>query len=135
MVQPLLKENGKMHSGPKDKTNILNRQYESVYTQEDISNVPSPSGQSYQPMDEITVTEQGVRKLLQKINPRKACGPDMIPARILKDLADEIAPLLASIFQRSFGCGEVPDDWRSANNTHVLRRETDSKQVITVEYP
>ena len=39
-----LKENGKMHSDPKDKTNILNRQYESVYTQEYISNVPSPSG-------------------------------------------------------------------------------------------
>ena len=111
-----------MHPDPKDKTNILNRQYESVYTQEDISNVPSPSGQPYQPMDEITVTGQGVRKLLQKINPRKACGPDMIPAMILKDLADEIAPLLASIFQRSFDCGEVPDDWRSANITPVFKK-------------
>ena len=48
----------------------------------------------------------------------------MIPARILKDLhvADEIAPLLASIFQRSFDCGEVPDDWRSANITPVFKK-------------
>ena len=68
------------------------------------------------------MTEQGVRKLLQKINPRKACSPDMIPAKILQDLADETAPLLASIFQRSFDCGEVPDDWRSANITPVFKK-------------
>ena len=77
---------------------------------EDTNNVPSPSGQSYQSMEEITVTEHGVRKLLLKINLRKACGPDMISARILKDLADELASLLISIFQKSFDCGEVFED-------------------------
>ena len=117
-----LKENGKMHADPKDKTNILNRQYESVYTKEDTNNVPSPSGQPYQPMEEITVTEHGVRKLLLKINPRKACGPDMISARILKDLAVELAPLLTTIYQKSFDCGEVPEDWRSANITPVFKK-------------
>ena len=59
-----------MHADPKDKTNILNMQYESVYTKEDTNNVPSPSGQPYQSMEEITVTEHGVCKLLLKINPR-----------------------------------------------------------------
>ena len=39
-----LKENVKMHADPKDKTNILNRQIESVYTKENTNNVPSPSG-------------------------------------------------------------------------------------------
>ena len=66
-----LKENGKMHADPKDKTNILNRQYESVYTREDTSKVPGPSGQPYQSMGETAVAEQGVRKLFQKMNPRK----------------------------------------------------------------
>ena len=33
----LLKENGKMHADPKDKADILNRQYESVFTKEDTS--------------------------------------------------------------------------------------------------
>ena len=67
-----LKENGKMHADPKDMTNILNRQYEKVYTKEDTNNVPIPSGQPYQPMEEITVAEHGVCKLLLKLNPRKA---------------------------------------------------------------
>jgi hypothetical protein len=42
-------------------------------------------------MPEITVSI-GVQKLLQKLNLQKACGPDQIPARILRDLADVIAP-------------------------------------------
>jgi hypothetical protein len=42
-------------------------------------------------MPVITVSI-GVQKLLQKLNPQKACGPDQIPARILRDLADVIAP-------------------------------------------
>ena len=117
-----LKENGKMHADSRDKTNILNRQYESVYTHEDTSSVPKPSCEPYNPMEEITVTEEGVKKLLQKLNPHIASGPDLIPARILKDMTDEISLLLTIIFKRSFDCGEVPDDWRSANITPVFKK-------------
>jgi hypothetical protein len=52
-------------------------------------------------MPEITVSIEGVQKLLRKLNPQKACGPDQIPARILRDLADVIAPPLTLIFQKS----------------------------------
>ena len=41
---------------------------------------------------------------------------------ILKDLAEEVAPLLTCIFKRSFDCGEVPEDWRSANITPVFQK-------------
>ena len=50
--------------------------------------------------------------LLRKLNPHKDSVPDLIPARILKVMAVEISPLLTIIFQRSFDCGKVPDDWR-----------------------
>ena len=73
-------------------------------------------------MEEITVTEHGVRKLLLKINSQKACGPDMISARILQDLGVELAPLLTGIYQKSFDCGEVPENWRSANITPVSKK-------------
>ena len=42
-----LKENGKMHADPLDKSNILNRQYESTFTREDEANIPQPEGQPY----------------------------------------------------------------------------------------
>jgi hypothetical protein len=36
-------------------------------------------------MDTIQINEEGILKLLLNINPRKASGPDNIPARILRE--------------------------------------------------
>ena len=80
-----LKDNGRQFNSPKDtcKADILNRQYQFVFTHEDPDiPVPDPDGDPYPDTDHITVTEEGVRKLLQKSNPRKASGPDMVPARL-----------------------------------------------------
>ena len=97
-----------MHADPLDKSNIFNRQYES--TREDDTNTPLLEGQPYPPMPDIEVSTDGILKLLRKINPGKATGPDMIPARILRDLAEDLAPNLAIIFQRTLTLGEVPAD-------------------------
>ena len=126
-----LKENRKMHADPLDKSNILNRQYESTFTQEDETNIAQPEGCPYPPMPDIEIGRDGVLKLLKKINPNKASGPDMIPARILKDLAEELAPFLAEIFQRSLADGEVPMDWRSANVTAIFKKGDRIKPAIT----
>jgi hypothetical protein len=47
-------------------------------------------------MPEITVSIERVQKLLQKLNPQKACGPDQIPARILRDVVD-VLPVRLSL--------------------------------------
>ena len=73
-------------------------------------------------MPEIKVTCEGVRKLLQKLNPGKACGPDLLPARVLKELASEISPLLTTIFQKSLDTSYVPKDWRTANVTAIFKK-------------
>ena len=73
-------------------------------------------------MKDICVTEEGVLKLLLKLNPAKACGPDSIPARILKELAHEFAPYLVSIFQRNLDIGKVPKDCRMANVTSIFKK-------------
>ena len=46
----------------------------------------------YPEMPDIMISQEGVLKLLKKINSHNASGPDMIAARILKDLPDHIAP-------------------------------------------
>ena len=117
-----LKENGRLFSGAKDKADILGRQYESVYTHEDVSSIPEPVGEPFPPMKELQISDEGVTKLLREVNPNKASGPDSIPARILKELADEIAPLLTKIFNKSLEQSEVPADWRKANVTAIYKK-------------
>lgn len=120
-VSPL-KENGKMHADAKDKADILNRQYESVFTKESTTNIPKPSGTPYPSMPDISINNEGVEKLLKKLNPNKACGPDSITGRVLKDLAEEISPFLTHIFQKTIDAGNIPDDWRYANVTALFKK-------------
>ena len=63
-----------------------------------------------------------MRKLLQKTNPRKASGPDMIPAGLLKERADELTPILAVILSKSLQAGTIPVDWKTANGSAVLKK-------------
>ena len=80
-----LKENGRLYSDPLDKANILNRQYQSVFTNDkDCNTNPTPDGEPAPTMPHIENTTNGVMKLLMKLNPQGASGPDILPARVLK---------------------------------------------------
>ena len=59
-------------------------------------------------IQDLTIQCKGVEKLLDSLDPSKACGPDKIPTRILKDVAIEIAPILTVIFNKTISTGVVP---------------------------
>ena len=54
-----LKDKGRLFNAAVDKANILNRRYQSVFTQEEPGEAPCPDGLSYPDMTEFTVTEIG----------------------------------------------------------------------------
>ena len=60
---------------------------------------------SYPP---LTITEVGVKKLLDRLKPQKASGPDRIPNRFLKELSDVLSPVLSALFNQSITAGEIP---------------------------
>ena len=63
-----------------------------------------------------------MRKLLQKSNLRKASGPDIVPARLLKESSEELSPILTCIFNKSLQTGIVPDDWKTANVSAIFKK-------------
>ena len=63
-------------------------------------------------IDDIKISEQRVKKLMENLSPYKARGPDGISSRVLRELAEELAPALTIIFQSSLSTGIVPTDWR-----------------------
>ena len=73
-------------------------------------------------MEDIEISERGVTTLLQNLNPYKACGPDGIRPRVLKELAREIAPPLTALFKSSLSSGSVPADWRDAHITPIYKK-------------
>ena len=79
-------------------------------------------GPAYPPHPELDVTDAGVHKLLNNLNPGKASGPDEIPTRLLKELADEITPVVAAIIRQTLSEGQLPDIWRDAWVTPVFKK-------------
>ena len=68
--------------------------------------------------------EVGVVSLLQKLKPFKACGPDQIPNCILMEIAREITPALLLLYKSSFKQAKLPDEWKYAYGTPILRMVT-----------
>ena len=62
-------------------------------------------------MEDIVVTKEDVTKLLKGLNPSKALGPDELHPRVLKELATELGPVFAHLFQQSIDKGEIPKEW------------------------
>ena len=77
----------------------------------------------YPTADHIHVMCNSVLKLLKDIKINKATGPDAISAWILRDLADEVDPILKfMILQQSLDTGDVPSDWRQANISPIYKK-------------
>ena len=121
-VSPLKNKDGFLKSDSTSKANILNDQFVSVFTKEDTSSLPDKGPSPYPSMPNIKVNWKGVHKLLKRLKPFKATGPDSIPAFILKAAADELAPILARIYQTSLDTGQVPSDWRDAWIVPVFKK-------------
>ena len=73
-------------------------------------------------MNDIAVSKDGVIKLLKGLNPSKALGPDELHPRVLKELATELGPVLAHLFQQSIDTGEIPKEWSLANICPLFKK-------------
>ena len=73
-------------------------------------------------MEDIVVTKEGVTKLLKGLNPSKALGPDELHPRVLKELATELGPIFAHLFQQSIYSGDIPKEWTLANISPLFKK-------------
>ena len=122
-----LKANGIIATEAAEKATLLNSQFSSVFTRENIEDIPNLPESPHPQMPNITITCKGTQTLLEKLNASKATGPDELPARVLKEAAIQIAPMLSFIFQQSLDSGHVPVDWRSANVAPIFKKSDRSK--------
>ena len=111
---PVLQDKHGHHVTNQAKAEALSRQFSSVFTEEAVGEIPTKGPSPYPNIGHITFTQPGITKQLQKVKPEKAGGPDEIPARVIKEAAEEISPFLTLLFQQSFEQGAIPDDWSKA---------------------
>ena len=80
-----------------------------VFTKEDTTSIPSLGSHPCLDTNPLVVNI-GVIQLLKDLDQYKSGGTDGLPARLLKEMANQIAPAFVLIYQASLNQGVLPDD-------------------------
>ena len=78
----------------------------------------------------LLFSKDGVIKLLKGLNPSKALGPDELHPRVLKELATELGPVFAHLFQQSIDTGETQRNGLLQISAPSSRRATGHLRAI-----
>ena len=123
-IPPLKTEDG-VSITDKDKAETLNSHFLSVFTHEQEP-LPQVGLSLFTSIADLLFSPDGVAKQQAQLNSYKACGPDNLPARVLKEISQIASTWLAFIFQQSFDLNVVPFDWSKALITAVFKKENKS---------
>ena len=108
---------------PEDVANLLNNYFHSVFnppfSQEEYNNHPASTTSSCDPITDIHVTSDDVRRILLSLDVNKATGADRIPARLLRYCAPYISSSLSDLFNKSLNTGKIPSAWKISNITPI----------------
>ena len=121
-VANLTKSDGSTTSSSKEKAEVLQGVFTSVFTEEDMEDIPDPPVVEFDvPLTDFAISTEDVFKLLCKLQPGKSPGPDKLHPRILKELADVLSEPLAILFRKSLETEDLPKS-KSANVTPIFKK-------------
>ena len=129
-VGPLKNEEGEVIHSNKEAVELLNSYFASVFTKEDMENLPNPKrfyeGREVEELTSIIIKEEVVLRKLSSLKDNKPPGPDSLYPKILKEACAELCVTLGKLFQRSLTEGEVTPVWRVANITCIHKKGSKS---------
>ena len=85
-----MKENIEVYEDPKEMCEVLNKNFQEVFTTE--SDFKKPQGQVRKnEMWEIWISKKEIEDMMKELDERKAIGPDGVSGYILKECRQEMA--------------------------------------------
>ena len=71
--------------------------------------------------------------MLKSLDVTKSSGPDGISARVLKAVADEIAPSVTSLFNISIKCNRPPREWKQSRVVPIPKSKPKNPATSTLD--
>jgi hypothetical protein len=125
-IGPLKKSDGTITDNNAEMAGILNNFFTSVFTSEDLTNVPTKECETNTILTDVIVSRQIVEASIDKLRSDSAPGPDQIHPRTLKELKKQVSEPLSIIFRKSLDKGEIPKDWKKARVVPIYKKGSKS---------
>ena len=121
-IQCIIEENGEIHSENKEKAELLNTFFTSVFTNEDSETIPVFPIRTNKKLEEINIDDIEVQKLLERVKETKSPGPDELHPKFVKETAKVLTTPISILFRKSLAEGKLPDTWKVANITPIHKK-------------
>ena len=106
------------------KANLFNsflaKQYSIIENNSVLSSSTIPITDQY--LANIEFMKNDIKRIICKLDPKKAHGHDMISIRMLKVSGDAIIESLFKIFKNCLKCEIFPDDWKKGNIVPIFKK-------------
>ena len=122
-IADLKRDDGTKTATDKEKADLLNTFFQSVFTIEKDEDLPTmPEPELRLSLEDFDIKVEEVKKLLKGLKPGKAPGPDGLNPKLLSELADIIALPITQIFKLSLATGKIPEEWRKAKVSPIFKK-------------
>ena len=100
----------------------LNKYFKSMFTIEEDRHIPTIPTQFTETLSDINISEEVIFYKLLSLNGNKAPGSNALHPHFLKSCAASQAKLLFLLTKQSLNCGTLPDLWKKAYVTPILKK-------------
>ena len=98
---------------------MLNKFFATVFTKEDISNIPVRESETEIRLEIVKFTTSKIREKIRGLKNNSAPGPNGISVKLLQTAREELLGPLQIIYEKTLSTGIVPEDWREATVTNL----------------
>ena len=123
---PTLVMNNEHAEGDLQKANMLNNFFTSQTVVDDSDKTLPDMTQPKYALNSIEISSQDVKDVLMHLNIYKACGPDLLSPRLLKEGAIALAEPLSILFNLSLEKCYFPATWKAVNVSPVYKKDDKS---------
>ena len=122
-IADLMKPDGTKTSNDKDKAEVLNTFFQSVFTEEPDGDLPEPPKYEFKDeLNDFDISVEKVKKMLKNLHTGKASGPDGINPLFLANTAESLAIPITILFRKTLSNGKIPDEWKLANVSPIFKK-------------
>lgn len=109
----------------RDKAELLNRYFESVYT-DDNGKLPNCETQNAPEITTVSFTAESIYATIKKIKSKLTIDPEGYSPYLLKQLVAALSSPLSLIFGTFMSVSKIPDSWKRAIVTPIFKKGSTS---------